>query len=78
MSQLVRIRSVKPLDGFRVHLTFTDGTVKAVDFAPYFRRPVFESIRMDQTVFRSMKVDQRMGTIVWPNGADIYSDVSVP
>jgi hypothetical protein len=75
MSQLVRIRSVEPLDGFKVHLKFTDASEKDVDLAPYLRGPVFESIRRDQKVFLSMKVDQRMGTIVWPNGADIDPDV---
>ena len=75
MSQLVRIRSVAPLDGFTVRLEFTDGTEKQVDLEPFLRGPVFERIRADPAVFRSVSVDQRLGTIVWESGADMDPDV---
>jgi hypothetical protein len=29
----------------------------------------------DPAVFRSVRVDPQLGTIVWPNGADIDPDV---
>lgn len=73
--QLVRIRSVETLTGYHVRLGFTDGTSREVDLERYLRGPVFEKIRSDPQVFRSVKVDKRMGTIVWPNGADIDPDV---
>jgi hypothetical protein len=75
--QGVPLQPIEPMDGFKVPLTFTDGTEKDIDLGPYLRGPVFETIRRDQMVFRSMKVDQRMGTIIWPNGADIDPDVLV-
>lgn len=46
-----------------------------VDIEPYLRGPIFEPIRNDPIIFRSVKVDPRMGTIVWDNGADIDLDV---
>ena len=70
---LVRVRSVKPLDRFRVHLEFEDGTQREADLAVYLRGPVFEMIRNDPAVFRSVRVAG--GTIAWPNGADIDPDV---
>ena len=70
---LVRVRSVKPLDRFRVHLEFEDGTQREADLAVYLRGPVFEMIRNDPTMFRSVRVEG--GTIAWPNGADIDPDV---
>ena len=73
--QMVRIRSVEPLNGFRVRLGFTDGSSKEIDLEPYLRGPVFEPIRVDSKMFREVKVDHRAGTIVWPNGADIDPDV---
>ena len=35
---LVRVRSVKPLDRFRVHLEFEDGTQREADLAVYLPR----------------------------------------
>ena len=75
MPRPVRIVTVKPLEGFKVQLKFTDGTIKEVDLQPYLHGPIFEPIRNDLQKFRSVKVDARMGTIVWDNGADIDPDV---
>lgn len=75
MPRPVRIRTVEPLEGFKVRLEFTDNTRKDIDLEPYLHGPIFEPIRSDPQVFRSVKVDFRMGTIVWDNGADIDPDV---
>lgn len=72
---MVRIRSVESLEKFRVRLEFTDGTQKEVDLEPYLHGPIFEPIRNDPLVFRSVRVDRQLGTIVWDNGADIDPDV---
>lgn len=73
--KLVRIKSVKPLEKFVVHLEFTDGTNRDIDLEPYLRGKVFEPLRQNKDAFRAVKVDERMGTIVWENGADIDPDV---
>jgi hypothetical protein len=72
---MVRIQSVMPLEGFSVKLTFTDGTEREVDLAPYLHGPVFEPLKENPEAFRSVRVDDELGTIVWPNGADICPDV---
>jgi hypothetical protein len=69
----VRVRTVEPLDEFTVRLGFEDGTHKEIDLAPYLRGPIFEPIRNDPRMFRSVKVEG--GTIAWNNGADIDPDV---
>ena len=73
--RMVRVRTVIPLEGFRVKLGFTDGSEREIDLEPYLRGPVFEPIRSDPEVFRMVRVDGRAGTIVWDNGADIDPDV---
>ena len=73
--KLVRVQSAEVLNNYWVRLGFTDGTQKEINLEPYLRGPVFEPIRNDPVIFRSVKVDQRMGTIVWSNGADIDPDV---
>ena len=75
MPRPVRITAVNPLEGFTVRLEFTDGTTKEIDLQPYLHGPIFEPIRNDRQMFRSVKVDTRMGTIGWDNGADIDPDV---
>jgi hypothetical protein len=55
-------------DGFRLHLTFNDGTSGSVDFAPWLQGPVFEPLQ-DEAYFRRFFLDG--GTVAWPNGADI-------
>ena len=72
---LVRVREVVPLEEFRVRLHFTDGSEREVDLQPYLRGPIFEPLLNDPALFRSVKVDPQLGTIVWPNGADIDPDV---
>lgn len=73
LGRLVRVRSVEPLEGFMVRLEFEDGTQKEIDLEPYLHGHIFEPIRRDMSVFRSVKVEE--GTIVWENGADIDPDV---
>ena len=73
--KLVRIKSVEPLENFVVALEFTDGTKRSVDLEPFLRGRIFESLRNNEAAFRAVRVDERMGTIVWENGADIDPDV---
>ena len=73
LGPLVRVSSVKPLDGYRVRVDFEDGTQKELDLKPYLHGPIFASILDDLAVFRSMSVQE--GTITWENGADIDPDV---
>jgi hypothetical protein len=54
-------------------VTFDDDTQREVDFEPYLHGPVFEPMRSDPAVFRSMTI--RSGVITWPNGADVDPDV---
>ena len=54
--------------GHRLHVTFSDGTEKTIDFAGWLNGPVFEPLR-DVEYFRRFIVDG--WTVSWPNGADI-------
>lgn len=72
---MVRIRTVRPLAGYLVELGLSDGTSRTVDLSRYLRGPVFEPLLRDPALFRAVRVDDSLGTIVWPNGADIDPDV---
>lgn len=75
MSQLIRIQAVTPREGFVVRVEFTDGTIREIDLEPYLDGPVFQALREDPEMFRLVKVDPRMRTLIWPNGADLDPDV---
>ena len=46
-----------------------------MDLTPLMRGTVFREIREDPVRFAEVAVDQELGTIVWPNGADLDPDV---
>ena len=72
---MVRVAEVTPLAEFRLRVVFTDGSEREIDVDPYLRGPVFEALRADRALFEAVTVDPRLGTVVWPNGADIDPDV---
>jgi len=72
---MVLIRSVAPLENFHVRLEFSTGEEKVVNLEPLLRGPIFEPIRQDPEMFRAVTVDPELGTITWPNGADMDPDV---
>jgi hypothetical protein len=67
---------VRVLDGYRVELTFSDGVQGVVDLANRIvgRGGVFAPLETSE-YFRQVAVDSDLGTIVWPNGADICPDL---
>ncbi len=75
MEYLARVQTVEPLEAFKVRLGWTTGTHTEVDLEPYLHGPIFEPIRTDVHMFRTVRVDHDLGTIVWNNGADIDPDV---
>jgi hypothetical protein len=72
---MVRVRAVQPLEGLNVRVTFTDGSVRRIDLEPLLRGPVFEPVRNDPALFRSVFVTPVGHSLAWPNGADLDPDV---
>ncbi|MBM4125844.1 MAG: DUF2442 domain-containing protein [Nitrospira sp.] len=60
-----------PLEGYRVRLRFEDGVTGDVDLSAIMRfEGVFASLQ-DPARFRELRVHPELGTIYWPNGADL-------
>ncbi len=77
MSAPYEVRAVEHLGGHRLRLKFADGLVGDVDLSDRFAGrvgPMFEPLR-DVDYFAQVSVDAELGTIVWPNGADLAPDV---
>jgi len=67
---------VRVLDGYRIELTFSDGIRGVADLTNRIvgRGGVFGPLE-NAEFFRQVAVDPELGTIVWPNGADICPDL---
>ncbi len=75
IAMMVDVTNVECPDGFRLLLTFDNGDCRVVDIArlvPF--DGVFEPLA-DPAYFRQVRVNPEVGTIVWPNGADLCPDV---
>ena len=67
---LVDVTAVELVGVYRLRLTFEDGTVGDVDFEAREWRGVFEPLG-DPAYFARVAVDSELGTIAWPDGADM-------
>ncbi len=66
---------VTTVEGFKLHLRFQDGTEGEVDCSSLLSfKGVFAPLK-DPTEFAKVRVNPELGTICWPNGADICPDV---
>lgn len=62
--------AVKVLRPYILEVTFEDGVRRLVDVEPLLYGEVFEPLR-EPTLFAQASVDPVLGTVVWPNGADL-------
>jgi hypothetical protein len=67
---MVKVTRVERLGEYRLRLTFSDGVVGDIDLAAELWGEMFEPLR-DIAQFNSVSVDPDLGTLVWPNGADL-------
>jgi hypothetical protein len=54
--------------GYRIHVTFNDGSEKTIDFGEWLEGPIFEPLK-NPDYFQRFFLDG--GTVAWPNGADV-------
>lgn len=65
------IIEVQPLEGYRLRLRFEDGVVGEVDLEKMIQfEGIFAPLK-DRATFIQVHVNPEVGTIVWPNGADL-------
>jgi Protein of unknown function (DUF2442) len=70
MPELVHLTAVEVIGDHRLRLSFEDGAEGEVDLSAWQWRGVFEPLA-DAAYFNQVALDQELGTIVWPKGADI-------
>ena len=70
MSGIVHVTEVEALGAHRLRLRFEDGVEGVIDFSTEAWDGVFAPLS-DPTYFARVELDEGLGTIVWPNGADV-------
>lgn len=69
------IVSASTLGGYRLNIRFEDGVEGVVDIGPLISfRGVFAPLQ-DPAYFAQVHVDPELGSVSWPNGADLDPDV---
>jgi hypothetical protein len=64
-----RVRTFKIVGEHTIHIVFEDGLARTIDFEPVLAGELYGPLR-DRGVFNGVRLDQEVGTLVWPNGAD--------
>lgn len=62
--------AMQVVDPFVLDVVFDDSVRQWVDMAPLLGRGVFAPL-LDPAFFARATIDPELGTVVWPNGADV-------
>jgi hypothetical protein len=65
-----QLESAEYVEGYTVHLRFSDGTEGDVDLTDELWGEVFEPLK-DVELFRDFTLNPELNTIAWPTGADL-------
>ena len=67
---ILHITDARHFHDYQLWLRFNDGSEGIVDLVGELWGAVFEPLK-DLTLFRQVKLDEELATVVWPNGADL-------
>jgi len=67
---LIDVTEARYVRDFTIWVKFEDGSQGEIDLSGELYGPVFEPLK-EVAFFRQVRVDPELGTIVWPNGADL-------
>jgi len=67
------VKKVKYISGYKLQLTFEDGSVRFVDLEPHLDGEIFAPLKKIK-YFKRVQVNRDIDTIMWENGADLSPD----
>ena len=68
---MIEVMEVRPLEDYRLELSFNTGEVRVFDTRPYLDKGIFTELK-DLAYFRSVRV--AFGTTTWPHKQDFGPD----
>jgi hypothetical protein len=69
MHAIYKVISFEIAADYTLRVSFDDGTSQIIDFRPVLAGELYAPLR-DVNLFRQVKLDPEVHTLVWPNGAD--------
>lgn len=66
---IYRVEHFEIVGPYTLALRFNDGTEQRINFRPVLEGQVFGPLQ-DLAVFNAVGLDEEVGTLTWPNGAD--------
>jgi len=66
---IYRVRSIEIAGPYTLRVHFDDRTEQIIDFEPILAGELYGPLR-DLSLFKQVRVDPEVHTLVWPNGAD--------
>jgi hypothetical protein len=63
------VTSIDHVGARTLRVDFADGTRQTIDFMPVLAGELYGPLQ-DPEIFRHVRLDQDIHTLVWPNGAD--------
>lgn len=62
------VKEVKPIENYKLILTFENNEVRIFDMNPYLDKGIFQELK-NENLFKAVKIS--FDSIEWPNEADI-------
>lgn len=66
---IYRVTQFHFVEPYVLQVHFDDGTAQTINFKPIMAGQVYGSLN-ELTLFERVIIDEEVGTLVWPNGAD--------
>lgn len=67
--RIYRVQSFEVVGPYALHVRFDDATEQAINFESVLAGELFQALR-NPAVFKEVRIDPELHTLVWPNGAD--------
>jgi hypothetical protein len=66
---ICRVTGFEITGPYTLRIAFDDGVVREINFEPVLEGPMYGMLR-DEELFKQVRIDAEVHTLVWPNGAD--------
>jgi hypothetical protein len=68
--ELYDVTGFELVKDYKIRVEFDDETEQLINFEPILIGPLFGSLK-EKSLFNQVQLNSDLGTLVWPNGADI-------